>query len=190
MLEIFIIILSAVLGAVMGVKRLTEKPFELPFTVTESSANTYTEKAINLPIVAILGRDLVQAVEVMALRDVMQPPDLEDGQANVTQAGLRRDSGSTPDGLGSADVIDERRTDVGSTAADGSEGQATTIVGDRQMDFTDRDGNGVVLTDRTIYAYVKGTGNGSAKTYHGKLSCHLVEVDGADVAVQQIIDDN
>ncbi len=52
--------------------------------VAESSANTYTEEDLSLPV-AILGTNRVQGIEMIQIYDYLQVPDMETDQNNSTR---------------------------------------------------------------------------------------------------------
>lgn len=170
----------------MGNKRLTEKPFRIGFTVTESGANVYTEAEIQLPTVA-LGRK-VQGVELMKITSDMDQPENEAGQSNVTQAQINRDSRSALAGPQNLDNLYNRKAQIDNTQSAAGE-SAHGMEVSKFDDLTDGDGNGLVIAESSIYACVKGTGNATVRAFAGQIWCHLVELDAADVIIEQLVSD-
>jgi len=159
-------------------KRLTEHPFRIRFEVTESAANTFTRIDIALPIAALTGGDKAQAIELMGVTSIINPPTLETGQANSINFEVTKDAiASQPTGRGGENYIDGRLVQNAHIGVDGS----WIFEFFEKHDMTDYDGNGEIIFERTIHAALLGTGNVGALSVAGWLTCHLVELDTSDV---------
>lgn len=163
--------------------RITENPFRVRFAVTESAANTYTEVDLVLPVQAVKGQ--VQAIELMKVVVNTSGPDAEDGQTNSSTVQVVRDSQSAEIGYANENLIHLRKPTFDNSAINGtSDREGVTFD-----DLTDGDGNGEILLERTIHVGMISVGNAAAKSATGYLLCHLVELDGNEVAVQLFVDD-
>ncbi len=169
-------------------KRITQNPFRVKASVTETAANTTTIAEVTLPI-APVGNDKVLGLEVMGA--VYHPTndfvDLEDGQTNRTRTQWSKDTGA---------VFDASLDDNIDMMQKGAESQFTTSGGsciDLQSevfhDLTDGDGNGEIIVERSIFFQVQGVGNAGAKGCQSYLLCHLVELDTNEVVLNLVLDD-
>ncbi len=170
-------------------RRLTENPFRIRFTVTESAANTYTEQELNLPV-AITSGGKAQAIEVMKVVSELPALVPEPGQTNNFALVIVKDSKSSLIDYKDDDTIYRRRQhQVSEDAAAIEQGQSPaeqTMI----ADLTDGDGNGEILLERTIHAGVKGTGNPAALAANGYILAHLIELSGEEAAIQAFVDDS
>jgi len=158
------------------VKRLTERAFPVRARVTESSANTFTEVVINLPIAPVLGKGKLQAIEIMKVMSELTPPDSEDGQANLARAQVTKDSQSGVVNINNSQSLWARHIQVDNSAINGSYGIERT----QYDDVTDGDGGGIIVAESVIHLGVVGTGNGAAGACSIVMFCHLVELDADD----------
>lgn len=187
MLEIFFYI-AWLLLLLLGVRRITEKPFRIRFVITESAANTYTETELNLPVAPILTRGKIQALEWMKMITDLDQPDLESGQENTAQFILSKDTRTAISGLQTDDILFRRQVlnqDLLTTSGRGSAVHEHLRIDD----MTDGDGNGELIVERSIFAAVQGAGNAATITASGYLLVHLVELDAEDAVIAQVLDD-
>jgi len=162
-------------------KRLTEHPFRVRFTVTETAANTFTRVDIPLPVAALSGGDKAQAIELMAIFSVVDEPDHEDDQFNRTQFEVTKDAvANQPAVINNQNFIYGRNISFRSQlTVSGKSSELFELT--KYQDMTDHDGMGELILERTIHAAMVGTGNAAAKAAAGWLLCHLVELDTSDV---------
>lgn len=163
-------------------RRLTERPFTIKVDVSETAANTFTEKAINSPAIPVIGTGKFQALELMKVRSELPPPTAEAGQNNNLRAHLSKDTQSGGLTTSNPDEIwgrIEYNQQVEVTAV-GEMGNAN-YKGHQIDDMTDGDGNGRLIHDRVFYFGLKGTGLPAANTGYVELLCHLVEMDADEV---------
>ncbi len=187
MIEIAFLIMSAIVASLLA-SRISEFPFRLRASVTETAANTYTRTAVNLPV-AILRGGQVQAVEAMKAVYRIPLPDVEAGQANQIIMQWTRDQQTAALGLESDQVID--------MAERSQDGTTVTSVGELLdafdpyvfHDLTDGDGKGQLLLERSIEVGIVGGGNANAKNVRTYLLCHLIELTGNEAAAQMFVDD-
>lgn len=186
-LEFIGVLLLALLGTVLAT-RITTNPFRIRYTVTESAANTYTAISIELPVAA-LARGKVQALEMMGWVNDVEPPDNESAQENSVVHGITRDLDTAERTLANDNEIYKRSRHNESIQA--AAGETQSLAEDVEWnDVTDHDGNGEVVMERTIHAYVVGTGNAAAKGTSGYLLAHLVELDAEEVVVQAFVEND
>lgn len=174
----------------MTVKRLHDKPIRIRLALlTESAANTFTERAIDTPVRSA-GRGKVQAMEIM--KSYMRPgqPAIEAAQSNSVQYQITSESKSAMDVVGEDDDVflqDESENRVTETTAVGETIWAnihSTVV----TDHSDGDGNGELFLSKDLFFAIKGTGNPAARSVSGYLLYFLVEIDGDDI-IQQVLND-
>lgn len=186
-MDIILPLLVAAIG-VLGATRITRNPFRVRYSITETAANTYTQVEIRLPVVA-LAKGKAQAIELMGVMDQVFQPDVESNQDNATEAGLRRDSGTAAGGYGSQDIIHNRV--LREHHAQGAAGETGSGMEEtKYTPYHDGDGNGEILFDQSVFAWVVGTGNAAAKNTNGFMQCHLVELDADEVVTQVLADDS
>lgn len=168
-------------------KRITENPFRIRYNVQESAANTYTQTELNLPVTVV--GDAVQAIELMAVVESTQLPDIESGQNNNTVVQIVRDSQSDNLTFDNDQLIYQRtrRAVVTTVTAvgeifDNGDDNAT-------LDMTDHDGNGQIIMERTMFVGINSTGNANVKRSTGYMLAHLVELSAKEVAIQMFLDD-
>lgn len=179
-----------ILGLMMTV-RVTEHPIRIGFSLTESSANTFTTNPIPVPGVASIsltrGRTKALGLEVMKIRSTIDLPSNEDDQENTRRGQIVK--GQTPTALvginNQRTILDRIVTNINNftTSGGASDLQENAIFDD----LTDGDGNGELVLDNEIHASTQGTGNADAGTWAGYLLCHLVEFD-AEEAVFEILE--
>lgn len=168
-------------------RRLTENAFPMiRNVVTESSANTYTEEAIDLPL-AVIASNRVQAIELMRIAERFSTfPSGEPGQDNNVQVSLHRSPRTDTTDLNNDDEIwmDQARLESEDAAAVEMMIYRRMV---RRHNMTDHDGNGLIVAERTIHHGIKGTGNASAQNHRIKGMCHLVVLEAAEV-IQAILE--
>ncbi len=170
-------------------KRLTQNPFRVRGSVTESAANTLTEQSVDLPV-AVIGQGKAQGIEVMKVvyspgNDIV---DMETAQTNRTVVAWHRDTVSSLD-ISDDDTIDiEQYSIVLELSTNG--GGAASVQTVTIHDLTDGDGNGQIIVDRTIFLSIFGVGNAGAKNCQSYLLCHLVELSAEDVIIEAFLDDS
>ncbi len=184
------IILMPLLASVL-VKRLTEKPIRIGFSLTESSANTFTTGTI--PIVGVPALGIVRGqtvgigLEIMKVRSSTDIPTVEDDQENTRRGQIVK--GAAPAALiginDQRNIFDRIVTNDNSFTTSGSaSGLQENAIFD---DLTDGDGNGELVFDNEIHVSVQGTGNDDAGTFAGYLLAHLVEFT-ANEAVFEVLE--
>lgn len=185
--------LMSALVFIMGV-RLTEYPFVVKGSVTESAANTFTQATVEMPIAPVVrgvgsGKEAkLQAIEVMKVRVVSDQPQHEDDQANTVDVIFTSDSRSAPSGLANETTFDQFKI-ANQNLFTTSGAAAIHENHDREHDLTDADGNGRLWTRSQFFAGIKGTGNSSARACEFEWVCHLVEITASEVIVNQALED-
>ncbi len=164
------------------VRRLTEKPFLIRRNVPESSAGTFTEVSIQLPIAPVLGRGTLQAVELMAMVSDIRLPDIEDDQSNSVSAQLTKDSQTGSLQVDSDQVLWNRVIQVENEFTTSGSG---TVIHEavKNDDMTDYDGNGQIVAEQTIHLGIVGSGNAATRTVRIKMLAHLVALDADDAII-------
>ncbi len=161
------------------VRRITEAPFIIGHTVTESGANTFTTASLELPVAPVIAKGRFQALELMAVDDFLDSADLESAQIdNTSRVQLVHAEESAMLQFDDDGVIWERRQRTGGV---GTTVGAVTNEEVAYSDMTDHDGNGRLIADREIFLQIQGTGNAGAKRSGVKLIVHLVELDENDI---------
>lgn len=182
--------MGAMLAAILVV-RLTEKPIRIGFSITEDAANQFTTVAINMPAVGTVNlrtRGAATAIgfEIMKVRTNLLHADQEPGQQNRVQYGISKGAAPTAVQVPNNQLMiwgRDRRTL--SEDATGIE-HKIDAEDDFWDDLTDGDGNGEVISDGEIHAWVAGTGNAAAKQFDGYLLGHLIELDTEEAIFEMI----
>ncbi len=171
--------------------RLHENPISLMrfATLTESAANTYTERQQLTPTQAV-GRAKLIAIEVGLIMLEIGAPSIEAGEANSASAHLSTESKSALGRMGSdPDIILHNvfsRTAV-----------TTTSVGELWVDQLKQtvfynlllDGKGKIIVSRDIFLAIVGVGNAAARFANAVLFGWLVEVSQDDLVALAVADD-
>ncbi len=182
MLSLISALLLALVGILLTV-RITEKPLRIPFTVTETGANTFTTTTINVPgvpsIAVTRGGDAKGiGLEVMKVVSDHDKPDPEPGVANELRMGLSKGAAPTA----ALTVQDKKSILVRVTSWEHEDATGVEAANQSEdvmhFDLTDGDGNGELVFDDEIHVWVAGVGNAAAKRTEGYLLVHLVEYTG------------
>ena len=178
------------------VKRLTDKPVLQKISLAESAANTYTEEQISLPA-AVIGANKMLGTEIMGFYGKISKPSAEIGQHNFTTFEIHRSSNTTANGgdetnrgLFDADLIQRVSFDI-DMDDEGAENGAPVFS---QEEFypakpwlENPHEEGVVVSDRLIYAHILGLGNDAPSSAVGWMLYYPVELNEEDLAqIQQL----
>jgi len=168
-------------------KKITDRPFPIRFNIVETSANTYTEQNLDLPV-AIVGVGKIQAIEILAVVGELDLPSAEPGVANNVWAQLVRDTQTTKIRHDDEDLIWAKGRQWDSEDAAGIEaGALAETTFDESLVY---DGDGEIVMERQIHMGILGSGNAAARRVHGKLICHLVELTASEVIPQLFLDND
>jgi len=180
-----IFVIMGLLAMLLAV-RVTEKPFKISVSVTESAANTYTQVELALPSLAT--PSIVQGIEVMKIISRLLPPSIEPGQDNNTRMQLVKDTRTALANFADTEVIWERSLQL--VSEDAAAIENNYIVENVKFDdLTDGDGNGIILAENSIFLAIFGTGNAAASNGQVQIIAHLVHMSAEEVILESVIND-
>ena len=145
-------------------------PQYLRIGVTESAANTFTQKEENTPI-AQVGKGNTLVMELLKVFIQHSPGDLLDGD-RIKFALYDRSKIATPsmEAAGVLLVVDIK-----------SVGTSSNIDTFRMIDVTDGAGNGPIYARNKIYLSVEGVGQTAALNASGGILYRLVEIGPSEL---------
>ena len=155
------------------------------FIIQETVAGTFTQLEIPLPTVHDLGNGKALVVELIKIFSELSSVEIIDGTTVTVGAAITKQSKaamptlSDPDcfwrGTNSMHVEDTAATDATLLADVGS--QSTMKV----MDYTDGNGNGMLIGARSLFVQVKSTDMVGKATVKGKLFYRMKKVSATEL---------
>ncbi len=179
----FIILLAALLQT-----RLSSNPVRIfRSTVTETAANTFTTKQIDLPI-SVIGTNTIHGIEMQWLDWFLTNPSNEEGEDNNIKAQIVKDPETAIIGRAEENFLWGREKSANNEFT--TSGQSVVTYDEpKQQVLADNRGRGTLLADSKIHHALEGTGNLAADTSEVIGHGYIVRLTGGD-AIQLLLEED